>query len=50
VSTQDQAISPDAERFMAERMGATREDIDASHVAFISKPAETAAFLLAALQ
>jgi pimeloyl-ACP methyl ester carboxylesterase len=50
VSTQDQAISPDAERFMADRMGATREDINASHVAFISKPAETAAFLLAALQ
>jgi pimeloyl-ACP methyl ester carboxylesterase len=50
VSTQDQAISPDAERFMADRMGATREDINASHVAFISKPVETAAFLLAALQ
>jgi pimeloyl-ACP methyl ester carboxylesterase len=49
VSTQDRAISPDAERFMADRMGATREDIDASHVAFISKPAETAAFLLSAL-
>jgi pimeloyl-ACP methyl ester carboxylesterase len=50
VSAQDRAISPDAERFMADRMGATREDIDASHVAFISKPAETAAFLLSALQ
>jgi pimeloyl-ACP methyl ester carboxylesterase len=49
VSTRDRAISPDAERFMADRMGATREDIDASHVAFISKPAETAAFLLSAL-
>jgi pimeloyl-ACP methyl ester carboxylesterase len=50
VSTQDQAVSPDAERFMAERMGAVREEIDASHAAFISKPAETAAFLLSALQ
>jgi pimeloyl-ACP methyl ester carboxylesterase len=49
VSTQDQAISPDAERFMAERMGAVREEIDASHAAFISKPSETAAFLLSAL-
>jgi hypothetical protein len=50
VSTQDQAISPAAERFMADRMGATRENFDASHAAYISKPAETAAFLLAALQ
>jgi pimeloyl-ACP methyl ester carboxylesterase len=49
VSGQDQAINPDIERMMAERMGARTETIDASHVAFISRPVETAAFILAAL-
>jgi len=49
IAEQDRMINPKTQRFMADRMGATREDIDASHVAFISKPAETAAFLLSAL-
>jgi hypothetical protein len=40
VSTQDQAINPDLERFYAQRMGATTSEIDASHVAFISRPKE----------
>lgn len=50
ISAQDRAISPDAERFMAERMGGTIETIQASHVAFLSRPVETAAFIRAALK
>jgi hypothetical protein len=38
ISAKDQAINPNTERFMAERMGGTVESIDASHVAFISRP------------
>ena len=40
VSTQDNAINPDLERFMAKRMGAQTKEIKASHVGFISQPAE----------
>ena len=50
ISAQDQAINPAAERFMADRMGGTVETIQASHVAFISRPVETAAFIMAALR
>lgn len=49
VSARDNAISPDCERFMGERMGGTVETIDASHVAFISRPVEVAAFIRSAL-
>jgi pimeloyl-ACP methyl ester carboxylesterase len=48
ISAYDQAINPDTERFMAERTGGTVETIQASHVAFISRPVETAAFIMAA--
>ena len=50
ISARDQAINPDAERFMAERMGGIVDTIDASHVAFISQPVATAEFVLAALK
>jgi pimeloyl-ACP methyl ester carboxylesterase len=49
VSEHDNAISPDAERFMAKRMGATTETIDGSHTAFIAKPVAVTAFILKAL-
>jgi pimeloyl-ACP methyl ester carboxylesterase len=42
VSTQDHAINPDLERFLAKRMNATITELDASHVSFISQPAEIA--------
>jgi pimeloyl-ACP methyl ester carboxylesterase len=42
VATEDQAIPPDAERLFAKRMGATTIEVDASHVAMVSHPAETA--------
>ncbi len=49
VSAEDNAINPDVERFMAERMGATTETVQGSHVAFMSHPVETAAFILSSL-
>ena len=49
VSDHDNAIPPDAERFMAERMGATTESIDGSHTAFIAQPAAVASFIRKAL-
>lgn len=49
VSTQDRAIAPEAERFMAERMGATTEEVDGSHVAFMSQPQVVAGFIGRAL-
>jgi pimeloyl-ACP methyl ester carboxylesterase len=48
VSTQDNAINPDLERFMAKRMGAQTREIKASHVGFISQPAEIAKVIEAA--
>ncbi len=50
VAAGDNAINPDAQRFMVERMGATTETIQASHRAFIGRPVETAAFILSALK
>jgi pimeloyl-ACP methyl ester carboxylesterase len=50
VSEHDNAISPDAERFMAQRMSATTETIDGSHTAFIAKPVAVAAFIRQALR
>jgi pimeloyl-ACP methyl ester carboxylesterase len=49
VSEHDNAISPDAERFMAQRMNATTETIDGSHTAFIARPVAVAAFIMKAL-
>jgi pimeloyl-ACP methyl ester carboxylesterase len=40
VSAQDHAINPELERFMAKRMKAKITELDASHVSFISQPAE----------
>jgi pimeloyl-ACP methyl ester carboxylesterase len=45
VSRRDNAIPPDAERFMAQRMKATTEEIDGSHTAFIAQPVAVAAFI-----
>ena len=41
VSTEDQAIPPDAERMFASRMGATTIEVPSSHVAMVSHPDET---------
>lgn len=41
VSNQDKALSPVAERFFAQRMGAKTTSINASHAGYISHPKET---------
>jgi pimeloyl-ACP methyl ester carboxylesterase len=48
VSKQDHAINPDLERFFAKRMKAITSELDASHVSFISQPAEIAKVIEAA--
>jgi pimeloyl-ACP methyl ester carboxylesterase len=45
VSDHDNAISPKAEEFMAERMQATTEHIAGSHTAFIAQPTRMAEFI-----
>lgn len=49
ISAHDNAISPEAERFMAQRMNATYEEIDGSHTAFIAKPVAVAEFIMKAV-
>ena len=49
VSEHDNAIPPDAQRFMAERMGAVTESINGSHTAFIADPVRVATFITRAL-
>ena len=49
VSEHDNAIPPDCERFMAERMGATTKSIAGSHTAFIAQPVTVAGFIADAL-
>ena len=48
VSKRDHAINPNLERFYAKRMHAHTTEIDASHVGFISHPAEVAKVIEAA--
>ena len=49
VSERDNAIPPDCERFMAQRMKAVTESVDGSHVAFIAKPDVASGLILKAL-
>lgn len=49
VSDRDNAIPPDCERFMAQRMNATTESVDGSHVAFIAQPEVASALILKSL-
>jgi pimeloyl-ACP methyl ester carboxylesterase len=49
VSEHDNAIPPECERFMAERMNAVTESVDASHVGFISRPDVASGLILKAL-
>jgi pimeloyl-ACP methyl ester carboxylesterase len=48
VSTEDQAINPDAERFYAKRANARTTEIKSSHVPFLSHPKEVAKVIEAA--
>jgi pimeloyl-ACP methyl ester carboxylesterase len=49
VSEHDNAIPPDAERFMAQRMNATTKSIAGSHTAFIAQPVTVAGVIAEAL-
>lgn len=49
VSEHDNAIPPDAERFMADRMKAVTESVDGSHAAFIARPDVAAGLILKAV-
>src|SRR5260221_7839091 len=48
VSKLDQTISPDLERFLADRMKATTVELEAGHLSLISHPQEIAELILAA--
>jgi pimeloyl-ACP methyl ester carboxylesterase len=48
VATQDHAIPPATERFMAQRAHASTVEVDSSHVAMISQPEATTRLILAA--
>ena len=50
VAAQDHAIPPATERFMAQHAGATTIEVDASHVAMISKPGAVTDLILDAVQ
>jgi pimeloyl-ACP methyl ester carboxylesterase len=50
ISAQDRVISPDAERFMAKRMGATTRQIDYSHASPVSHPEDVFELILEAAQ
>ena len=49
VSENDNAIPPGAERFMAERMGATTKSLSGSHTVFVARPVAVAEFIAKAL-
>jgi pimeloyl-ACP methyl ester carboxylesterase len=48
VSKADRTINPDLERFMAKRMGAKTIEVEASHLALISRPDEITGLILEA--
>jgi pimeloyl-ACP methyl ester carboxylesterase len=48
VAREDRVINPDLERFYAKRMNARTTEIDASHVAFISRPNQVVRIILEA--
>jgi pimeloyl-ACP methyl ester carboxylesterase len=50
VSTEDRAIAPDLERFMAGRMGASTIEVVSSHASLVSHPREIAELIFAAAQ
>src|SRR6516225_6367496 len=48
VSSQDQAINPELERFYAKRMGAKTTELKSSHVSFLSHPNEVVRIIVEA--
>jgi hypothetical protein len=50
VATSDNAIPPDAERFMAQRAGAQPIEVDASHSIALSQPTAVVDLIRAAVE
>ena len=50
LGTEDKAISPALQRFMAERANATIVDVPASHVSFVSQPEAATELILRAVE
>jgi pimeloyl-ACP methyl ester carboxylesterase len=50
LGTEDKAIPPATQRFMAERAGATIEEIPASHASMVSQPGATTELILTAIR
>ena len=50
VSKNDHTTSPELERFLAQRMGATTIEVDSGHLSMVTHPEEIAALILAAVQ
>ena len=48
VATEDRAINPDLQRFMAKRIGARTAEVKASHVPFMTQPKEVVKMIKAA--
>ena len=50
VTTDDQMVPPDAQRFFADRMGATVTSLAGSHASMVSHPDAVAAFIMSAAE
>jgi pimeloyl-ACP methyl ester carboxylesterase len=50
VATKDQMIPPQAEEFMAKRMGATVRSVPSSHAAMVSHPKQVADLIVLAAE
>lgn len=50
LGTEDRAIPPAAQRFMAERAKVTIEEVPASHASFVSQPEATTRLILTAIE
>jgi hypothetical protein len=48
VATEDRSINPNQERMMAKRARAKTVEVNASHVAYVSRPKETAKLIVEA--
>ena len=50
LDTEDKAIPPEVQRFMAERANATIVEVPASHVSFVSQPEAATQLILQAVE
>ena len=50
ISKNDRAVNPDAERFMAKRIGATTRELASSHASLVSHPQDVLEVILAAFE